>query len=137
MFKFRSNLGGFRCIPLPLRNMNRFSVYVYYCGFQYTYTTVVLIMFWVNRSNELCEPLRRRSCALDQSALFKVLHHNKYRWFESWEGGSQCSRNYCHRDSQTKLGGGHDYDDDPFAREVEAGLEEESSNRRRISYPNS
>ena len=42
-------------------------------------------------------------------------------------GGSQCSRSYCHRDSQTKLGWKDTDDDDPFASHVEAGLEEDEA----------
>ena len=37
--------------------------------------------------------------------------------FETYAGGRKCSRNYCHRDS----------DDDPFASDGEADLEEDEA----------
>ena len=46
---------------------------------------------------------------------------------KAWIGGSQLSRYYCHRDSLTKLGGGTDDHDDPFANDVEEELEEDEA----------
>ena len=47
--------------------------------------------------------------------------------FEAWAGGNHCRRNYCHRDSRAKLREDTDHDDDPFASDAEADLEEDDA----------